>query len=80
MPGSFVSIFVVAFDLDANGQPVQAFEPLIAVDEASAVDRAVELAQQHEGAIVWKREGDPVVGEEGEPVIIYSAGITGEFN
>jgi hypothetical protein len=79
MPGSLITIFVVAFNLDDRGQPVQAFEPRLAATEASAVEEAQELAQKYKGAVVWKREGDTAVGEVGEPVIVYSAGITGDF-
>ena len=39
-----------------------------------------ELAPRHAGVLVWRRRNDPVVGEEGEPEIVYSVGTIGDFN
>ncbi|TBZ14811.1 hypothetical protein E0H33_15230 [Rhizobium leguminosarum bv. viciae] len=65
------------FDLDDRGQPVRAFEPRPAATEDAAVGDARDLAVRHAGVIVWKREGDPVVGEEGEPEIVFQSGRIG---
>lgn len=80
MPGSYTAIFLVAFDLNDEGKPVQSFEPRLAATEEAAILEAKELAHHHAGTLVWKREGDPVVGEEGDPVIVFQTGTTGDFN
>ncbi len=80
MPGSFESIFLSAFDLDDRDQAIPAFPPRLVASEELAVAAARELAQQHAGVVVWKRVGDPVVGEEGEPLVLYQQGVTGDFN
>ncbi len=80
MPGTFTSIFVSAFDLDEQGQAIPAFKPRLVATEDIAVAAAQELAQRHAGVLVWKRVGDPVVGEEGEPVVVYQQGTTGDFD
>ncbi|MGF9565982.1 hypothetical protein AAIH70_20960 [Neorhizobium sp. BT27B] len=80
MPGAYKSLFVVAFDLDRTGQAVPAFEPRQAPDDETAIAQARRLAESHAGAVAWKREAKPVVGEEGEPVVIWQAGSLGDFN
>ncbi|MBP2460475.1 MULTISPECIES: hypothetical protein [unclassified Rhizobium] len=80
MPGTFATVYIVAFDLDDRDQAVQAFAPRVAASEAVAVDEARELEGRHAGVVVWKREGNPVVGEEGEPEIVFSVGKVGDFD
>lgn len=80
MPGSFTSVFLVAFDLDERQQAIRAFDPRPVETEAAAIDEAKALAQNHAGVLVWKRQGDPVVGEEGDPEIVFRTGTTGDFN
>ncbi|TCQ99346.1 hypothetical protein EDF70_10951 [Neorhizobium sp. JUb45] len=80
MPGTFVSIYVLAFDLDERGQPLRAFDPRPAATEEAAIEEARDLAERHAGVVVWKREGDPVVGEEGEPEIVFQSGRLGDFS
>lgn len=80
MPGSFTSIFLIAFDLDERQQPVPAFEPRLASTEEAAREEAEELASRHAGVLVWKRTGDPIIGEEGDPEIIFQTGTTGDFD
>jgi hypothetical protein len=80
MPGTFATVYIVAFNLDGQDQAVQAFAPRVAASEASAVEQARELEGRHAGVVVWKREGNPVVGEEGEPEIVFSVGRVGDFN
>ncbi len=79
MHGTFISIYVLAFDLDDRGQPVPAFDPRPAATEDAAIEEAKDLATRHAGVAVWKRRGDPVVGEEGEPEIVFRAGRIGDF-
>ena len=80
MPGSFSSVFLVAFDFDDRRQPVQAFAPRLAADETAALDEADALAARHAGVVVWKRDAMPAIGEEGEPVIIWQTGTVGDFD
>lgn len=80
MPGAFKSIFVLAFDLDDKGQTVPASAVREAQDETAAIDEARALGEQHAGAVVWKREASPAIGEEGEPVVIFQTGKIGDFN
>ena len=80
MPGTFSTVYVVAFDLDERDQAIKAFTARVATSEAAAVDEARDLAGRHAGAVVWKREGNPVVGEEGEPEVIFSVGRVGDFD
>jgi hypothetical protein len=80
MPGTFESIFVLAFDVDASDQPIAAFGPRRSESETAGIDEARQLAITHAGAVVWKRVSDPVVGEEGEPVVVFQAGRVGDFD
>jgi hypothetical protein len=80
MPGAFSSIFLMAFDLNDERKPIPAFEPRLAATEEAAIEEAKELAHHHAGVLVWRREGDPVVGEEGDPEIVFQTGSIGDFN
>lgn len=80
MPGTFSTVYIVAFDIDGREQAVQAFEPRVATNEARAIEEAGDLARQHAGVVVWRRDGDPVVGEEGEPIVVFSVGRIGDFD
>ena len=51
MPGSFTSIFLVAFFLDERQQPVRAFEPRLAAAEEAALQEAQRLALDHAGVL-----------------------------
>jgi hypothetical protein len=79
MPGTFTTFYVLAFDLDDRNQPVRVFEPRVAANVEAAVEAARNLSSQHAGAVAWKLESDPVVGEEGEPEILFQAGRVGDF-
>ena len=79
MPGTFVSIYVMAFDLDDRGQTFRAFDPRPAATEEAAIEEAERLDARHDGVVVWKREGNPVVGGEGEPEIVFRSGRIGDF-
>lgn len=80
MPGVYKSLFFLAFDLDQSGQAIPVSEPKLATDEPAAIAEARRLADVHAGAVVWKREAQPVIGEEGEPEILWRAGVLGDFN
>lgn len=80
MPGTFITIYLVAFDLDDRGQAVQAFEPRVAASEPTAIEEAGELARSHAGVLVWRRDSNPVVGEDGDPEVLFSVGKVGDFD
>lgn len=79
MPGTFSVVYIVAFDLDEQLQPVRAFAPRVAASEASAIEEAIDLAHRHAGVAIWRRDNDPVVGEEGDPVVVFTVGKVGDF-
>jgi hypothetical protein len=37
------------------------------------------MALQHAGVLVVRRDGNPVVGEEGEPIVVYRSGKNGRL-
>ncbi|MDP9840047.1 hypothetical protein J2T09_004827 [Neorhizobium huautlense] len=80
MPGVYKSLFILAFDLDRSGQAIPVSEPKLAPDETAAIAEARRLEGLHAGVVVWKREAKPVIGEEGEPEILWQAGALGDFN
>jgi len=45
-----------------------------------AIEEAEDLAARHAGVVLWNREGDPVVGEEGESEIVFRSGTIGDFD
>ncbi|MBW9091346.1 hypothetical protein JNB91_26405 [Rhizobium wenxiniae] len=79
MPGTYTSFYLVAFNNDDRDQAVQAFPPRLAAGETAAIEAAGELARDHAGVLVWRRDNDPVVGEEGDPIVILSIGKVGDF-
>ena len=79
MPGTFTTFYVLAFDLDDRNQPVKAFEPRVAASVEAAVDAARDLSSRHAGAVAWRLESDPVVGEEAEPEVLFHDGRVGDF-
>jgi hypothetical protein len=70
-----VTLYVVqAFDTDADGELV-GHEPQ-SVSSASLAKRTAEnLAKDAAGVIAWSRDGDPDLGEYGEPTILFKAGL-----
>lgn len=80
MPGTYSSFYVAAFDLDAHGEPVNATETRTASSEAEAAELTRQIALRHAGAVAWKRQSNPVVGEEGDPIIIAQFGRVGDFD
>jgi hypothetical protein len=79
MPGAFTSISIFAYDLDAHGDAVQAWET-VAETEEEAVAEAKDAATRHAGALVVRRDGKPSVGEEGDPIVVFRVGKTGDFD
>jgi hypothetical protein len=80
VPGTYTSIYLLAFDTDPRGQPLKAFEPRLAASESVALDEARGLTERHTGVVVWKRDGNPTIGEEGDAVILFQAGHIGDFD
>ncbi len=80
MPGTFSSLSIFAFDLDDRGQPVQAWETVVGGTEAEAIAEAQDAVFRHAGVLVVRRDGSPSVGEEGEPIVVFQAGKTGDFD
>ena len=80
MPGAYTTVFFTAFDLDDRGQAVSAFSPQTAPSEADAIATATRLTEWHAGAVVWKRGGSPVVGEEGDPIVVWQRGVVGDYD
>lgn len=80
MPGTFETVYLVAFDIDDRDQAVRAFAPRIAKNTEAAIEQAKGVAERHAGVVVWRRVNNPVVGEEGEPYIVFSIGRTGDFD
>ncbi len=79
MPGTFTSISIFAYDLNERGDAIQAWET-VAETEADAIEEAKDAATRHAGVLVVRRDGKPSVGEEGDPVVVYRAGKTGDFD
>ena len=80
MPGTFSSLSIFAYDLDDRGEPVQAWETVVADTETQAIAEAKEAAARHAGVLVVRRDGRPAVGEEGDPVVVFRLGRTGDFD
>jgi hypothetical protein len=80
MPGTFSTVYIVAFELDDRGQAIQVFAPRVVASEVLAIEEAHDLREHHAGVVVWKREGNPVIGEEGDPEVVFSIGRIGDFD
>ncbi|RWX75439.1 hypothetical protein EPK99_17200 [Neorhizobium lilium] len=80
MPGTNAILMFLAFDRNARGDAIPAFEPLQAASAAEAIDAADKLAEVHAGAVAWRRDVQPAVGEMGEPIILFQRGLIGDFN
>jgi hypothetical protein len=79
MPGTNNIVMFVAFDRDAHGEAVPAFTPRQATDEAEAVHAVEILGLRHAGAVAWRRDSRPAIGEIGEPEIVAERGAIGDF-
>lgn len=80
MPGTSYVVMFVAFDRDASGEAVAAFAPRQAADEAEAIHAVEVLGARHAGAVAWRRDSRPAVGEMGEPQVIAQRGSIGDFD
>lgn len=80
MPGTSNIVMFVAFDRNARGETVPAFTPRQAVDEAEALHAVDILGTRHAGAVAWRRDAQPAVGEIGEPLVIAERGAVGDFD
>ncbi len=79
MPGTFTSISIFAYDLNERGDPIQAWKT-VAESEAAAIEEAKDAATRHAGVLVVRRDGKPSVGEEGDPMVVFRLGKTGDFD
>lgn len=80
MPGTNNIVMFVAFDRNDRGEAIPAFEARQATDEAEAVHAVEILGMRHAGAIAWRRDSRPAIGEIGEPDIIATRGAIGDFS
>lgn len=67
-------IVVAAFDRDADGELVAAFDPIAFETEGRALRSAQALEGKHVGVVAWSREADPNLGEYGPPAILLQYG------
>ncbi len=79
MPGTNTILMFQAFDANARGDAVPVSEPLQAGSEEEAIQSADKLADRHAGAVAWRRDVQPAVGEMGEPIVLFRRGLIGEF-
>lgn len=61
---------VTAFDRHETGD----LQTGMAADSNRAMRAARRLAGKHAGVIAWSREGNPSVGEYGEPTTLFVGG------
>jgi hypothetical protein len=80
MPGTNVILMYQAFDKNAHGDATPVSQPQQAASEVEAIEAADRLADGHAGAVAWRRDVQPAVGEMGEPIILFQRGLIGEFN
>ena len=80
MPGTFSSLSIFAYDLDDRGEPVQAWRTVVDGTEVEAIAEAKEAGSRQAGVLVVRRDGRPSLGEEGDPVVVFRAGRTGDFD
>jgi hypothetical protein len=80
MPGTNAIVMFLAFDRNERGEAVPVSQPQLAGTEDEAISEADRLAELHAGAVVWRRESHPAIGEMGEPVILFQRGLVGDFN
>ncbi len=80
MPGTNHIFMYSAFIENENGAAIPAFTPRQTASEVEAIEAATSLARSHLGAIAWKRDARPAIGEIGDPEIIYQAGRVGDFD
>jgi hypothetical protein len=79
MPGIRKLIVMSAFNKDAAGELIPAFEPRQMKREDTAVYVAQTLVNDYAGVVVWSREGNVAIGETGPSVILFQSGQVPEF-
>ncbi len=80
MPGTNMIVMFQAFDSNSRGDAVPAAAAQQAATESEAVAAADKLAETHAGAVAWRRDVQPAVGEMSEPIILFRRGLVGDFN
>ncbi len=80
MPGVRKLIVLSAFNIDGSGTLVHAFEPRRMKREDTAVYVAETMVNDYAGVVVWCREANVAVGEEGPSVILFQSGKVLEFD
>ena len=70
-----ITFYVVqAFEMNDDGELV-AHEPQSCSSASLAKRTAETLAKDAAGVIAWSRDGDPDIGEYGNPTILFKAGV-----
>ncbi|TCU16125.1 hypothetical protein [Rhizobium laguerreae] len=65
MPGTFTTVYIVAFDLDDRDQAIRAFEPRVAANEEAEIEEAeIEEAEIEEAEILITRWGRGMAAAE----------------
>jgi hypothetical protein len=59
---------------------VHAFEPRRMKGEDTAVYVAETMVNDYAGVVVWSREADVAVGEQGPSIILFQSGQVPEFD
>jgi hypothetical protein len=67
-------IVLAAFDETEDGELFPAFDARQMDSEERATREARTIAAKHAGVIAWSREADPLIGEYGEPVVLFQHG------
>ncbi|KQV64610.1 hypothetical protein [Rhizobium sp. Root1220] len=80
MPGFRKLIVLSAFNRDDDGALIPAFEPRCMKGEETAVYVAQTLVNDYAGVVVWCREGNVTIGEQGPSVILFQSGQVPEFD
>jgi hypothetical protein len=80
MPGVRKLIVLSAFNIDDSGALVHAFEPRRMKGEDTAVYVAETMVNDYAGVVVWCREANVTVGEQGPSIILFQSGQVPEFD
>jgi hypothetical protein len=80
MPGVRKLIVLSAFNIDNSGALVHAFEPRRMKAEDTAVYVAETMVNDYAGVVVWSREANVTIGEQGPSIILFQSGRIPEFD
>ncbi|WP_160008433.1 hypothetical protein [Rhizobium sp. 18055] len=80
MPGVRKLIVLSAFNIDDQGMLVHAFEPRRMKGEDTAVYVAETMVNDYAGVVVWSREANVAIGEQGPSIILFQSGQVPEFD